>query len=65
VNEERNEQLLLRPTEAAKALAISERKLWSLTAGGLVPHVRLGKSVRYRPESLRTWLAEQETGIAS
>lgn len=38
---------LLTPKEAASALGISPRKLWSLTAGGDVPCVRIGRSVRY------------------
>lgn len=38
---------LLSPRTAAAALAISPRKLWSLTASGDVPCVRIGRSVRY------------------
>jgi excisionase family DNA binding protein len=41
------ERLLLSPKSAAAALAISPRKLWSLTASGDVPCVRIGRSVRY------------------
>jgi excisionase family DNA binding protein len=52
--------LLLRPKEAAKALAISDRKLWSLTAGREIPCVRIGKSVRYDPADLRTWIDSQK-----
>jgi excisionase family DNA binding protein len=51
-------RLLLRPTEAARALAISPRKLWSMTAGGEIPHIRLGRQVRYDPDDLRRWLEE-------
>ncbi|QDT72944.1 helix-turn-helix domain-containing protein [Lacipirellula limnantheis] len=38
---------LLTPKQAAEQLAISPRKLWSLTASGDVPCVRIGRSVRY------------------
>jgi excisionase family DNA binding protein len=38
---------LLTPKHAAELLAISPRKLWSLTASGDVPCVRIGRSVRY------------------
>jgi len=38
---------LLTPKQAANWLAISPRKLWSLTASGDVPCVRIGRSVRY------------------
>jgi hypothetical protein len=52
--------LLLKPVEAAKALAISPRKLWSLTAGGQIPCVRIGKCVRYDPADLRAWIDAQK-----
>ena len=39
--------LLLTPQQAAQALAISLRKLWGMTASGEIPHVRLGRCVRY------------------
>jgi predicted DNA-binding transcriptional regulator AlpA len=55
-----NTQLLLRPADAAKALAISESKLWSMTAGRQIPCVRIGKSVRYCPASLRAWIEQQK-----
>ena len=44
---------LLRPREAAEALCISERTLWTLTKLGEIPCVRLGRSVRYDPGDLR------------
>ena len=34
--------LLLTPKQTAEALAISERKLWGMTASGEIPHIRLG-----------------------
>jgi excisionase family DNA binding protein len=52
------ESLLLKPTDAARTLAISPRKLWELTNRKLVPHVRIGRSVRYDLADLRTWIAE-------
>jgi excisionase family DNA binding protein len=41
------EPLLLRPREAARFLAISERTLWELTRRGEILCVRLGRAVRY------------------
>lgn len=38
---------LLTPKEAAEALRISTRKLWSLTASGDVRCLRISRSVRY------------------
>jgi len=55
-----SEQLLLKPAEAAKAMAISERKLWSLTAGREIPCVRIGKAVRYSPDDLRAYIERQK-----
>lgn len=52
--------LLVKPDEAAKLLSISTRTLWTLTHGGIVPCVRLGKSVRYSLDTLRAVIAERE-----
>ena len=53
--------LALRPREAAQALSISERHLFTLTKDGEIPCVRIGsgsrKTVLYPMESLRNWLA--------
>lgn len=51
--------LTLRPREAARALGISERKLWGLTKDGKIPFVRFGKAVRYPRHLLLRWLEEQ------
>jgi len=51
--------LALRPRQAAKALGVSERTLWTWTQQGSVPFVRLGKTVLYPTDSLRRWLDEQ------
>jgi predicted DNA-binding transcriptional regulator AlpA len=57
------DRLALRRREAAKALGISERLLWSLTNQGLVPQVRFGtKAIAYPVRELQDWLAEQAAG---
>lgn len=48
--------LLLTPPEAAKALRIGRRKLWELTKDGEIRAVRLGRSVRYDPRELQSWV---------
>ena len=53
-------QLLLRAAEAARALAISPRKLWELTKRGEIPRVRFGRMVRYDIEDLRKWILAQK-----
>ncbi len=56
--------LSLRPREAAKALGVSPRTLWSLTdPRGPIPCVRIGngkrQTVLYPVSSLEKWLEKQ------
>lgn len=51
--------ILLTAREAAKLLAVSERTLYTRTAGKLIPHLRIGKLVRYSRPALEAWVAEQ------
>lgn len=48
--------LLWKPRETAAALGICERTLWDLTSGNEIPHVRIGRAVRYAPDALRAWI---------
>lgn len=48
-------------SEAAQALAISPRKLWTMTNCGEIPCVRIGRSVRYDPADLQVWIEEQKS----
>ncbi len=54
--------LLLTAKQTAAALAISERKLWSLTNSGEIAHVRIGRSVRYPISGLQRWIESQTQG---
>ena len=49
-------KLLLTAKQAAAALAISERLLWSLTNCHEIPCVRIGRAVRYSPDDLAAWI---------
>ena len=53
----------LRPKDAARALGIGERLLWTLTNQGKIPHLRLGQAVVYPVHVLRDWLTEQSRGV--
>ena len=54
---ERPLRLLLTAREAARAMSISERTLWSLTSPrGEIPAVRLGSAVRYALADLEAWV---------
>lgn len=56
--------LLVDPRTAAKMLAVSPRKLWSMTFEEYValPHIRCGRLVRYSVDDLRSWIAERREG---
>jgi len=60
---EMDSPLALRAKEAARALSISERHLFTLTKDGEIPCVRIGsgsrKTVLYPMDSLRNWLASE------
>jgi predicted DNA-binding transcriptional regulator AlpA len=58
--------LALRPRDAARALGISPRTLWGLTAPrGPIPCVRVGqgkrRAVLYSVAELQAWLAQRST----
>ena len=52
-------RLALKPREAARALGVGERLLWSWTNQGLVPHLKMGKRILYPVLELQRWLSEQ------
>lgn len=54
-------RLALRARDAALALGIGARLLWSMTNRNEIPHIRLGKAVLYPVDALRTWLSEGAT----
>jgi len=55
--------LLLSPREAAQMLAISERKLWSLThVERAIPFVKCGRLIRYATVDLERWIESQRQG---
>jgi excisionase family DNA binding protein len=55
-NEQVVEPLLLTTRQAAKALAVCEKTLWSLTKRGEIPAVRIGRAVRYSMDELQAWV---------
>ena len=57
--------LLLTPKQAALALAISPRTLWSLTASREIRHLRVGRCVRYPLEDLQRWIESKKDDATS
>ena len=55
-------KLLLTIQEAAEALGISQRKLWGMTDSREIPHVRLGRCLRYPVRELEQWIDENKKG---
>jgi predicted DNA-binding transcriptional regulator AlpA len=53
---------LVRPRDAARILAISERKLWELTNRRIVRAVKIGRSVRYDVRDLEAFIAASKEG---
>lgn len=58
-NESPNIKLALRPREAAQALGISPKTLWTWTKNNEIPFVRHGKAVLYPVSALNEWLASK------
>jgi excisionase family DNA binding protein len=52
--------LLLNTRDAARALSISERLLWTKTNSREIPCVRIGKRVLYSPADLEAWIQQQK-----
>ena len=50
---------LLTVAEAAQRLTISAKRLYRLAAQGRIPHVRLGRSLRFRRADLDRWLEQR------
>ena len=58
-NSKQTIQLLLTARDAAKALSVCEKTLWTLTQQGAIPVVRIGRAVRYPLDGLKQWIKEQ------
>lgn len=53
------ESHLLRPADAARFLAVSERTLWGISNAGQLPYCKIGASRRYRVSDLEAYAAAQ------
>jgi len=57
---------LLKADEVAKALQVPKPRVYELARQQVLPTVRIGCQIRFRQESIETWLASLEargTGI--
>jgi excisionase family DNA binding protein len=53
--------LLLSIREAAIALGVCERTVWSLAKEQSLPYVRVGRRVLFSRATLEAWIARQES----
>ena len=49
--------------DVAKVTKLSERTVFTLTQDGVIPCIRLGRSVRYRPAAVMEALRKLESGV--
>lgn len=47
---------LLDCKDLERVLKVSPRKIWQLYSSGQIPHVRLGRAVRFRPEDVEAFI---------
>lgn len=47
---------MLRVTDVAELLDLPERRVYILAREGVLPHVRLGRSIRFNEAALLAWL---------
>jgi excisionase family DNA binding protein len=55
------EPMLLTMRETCKALALCDRTIRTLTQGGELRCVRLGRAVRYDPADIRAWIEQNKS----
>jgi excisionase family DNA binding protein len=53
------DRILLRPEEAAEAMAVSRGKVFELIARGELPSVLVGGSRRVPVDAIRAWVAKR------
>jgi excisionase family DNA binding protein len=53
---------LITADEVAAMLSVTRAWVYSETRRGAMPHVRLGRYVRFRRDALETWVREIEQG---
>jgi excisionase family DNA binding protein len=51
---------LLTASDVAELLSVPESWVREHTRGGRIPHVQLGRYVRYRQEAVVRWVSDQE-----
>lgn len=53
---------MLRVSDVAQRLDLPEKRLYILAREGIIPHVRLGRSIRFNEAELEAWIAAGGAG---
>lgn len=56
------EKLLLSPMDVVEIIGLSKSMVYQLLKDGVIPSVRIGKSIRVRTEALHQWIQSLENG---
>jgi excisionase family DNA binding protein len=59
------EKILIRPKDVCVLLSLGRSKTYELIASGVIPSVRIGRSIRVPVEALRNWLDRQQIEYSS
>jgi excisionase family DNA binding protein len=51
---------LLTAEEVAETLGVGVKWVWAQARAGKIPHVKLGRYRRFRPETIDAWIRELE-----
>ena len=54
------DKLLLKPSEVGQVLGIGRSLVYGLIAQGVIPSVRLGRTIRVPKASLEKWINDKE-----
>jgi len=54
------DKLLMKPSEVGQVLGIGRSLVYSLIAQGVIPSVRLGRTIRVPKASLEKWIIDHE-----
>jgi excisionase family DNA binding protein len=57
-----SQETLLRPTEAARLLAVRPSWIYDAVRSGRLPAIRVGRHLRFTRSQLEEWVAEHSVG---
>lgn len=58
-----SDRLLIRKSEAARLLSMSQSTLEKLTSRKQIPHAKIGRGVYYDPGDLAAWVEKHKSAV--